>query len=108
MANKTMNIYSYGLQECVGPPIQIFCTYTNWQLDFRDTTIMLVFEPPSTSKLYRDQFPVVWSKRCIHCPDLSSQCSFVCSQRLLHFAQKDTQKRRFSMVLASPLDTRKL
>ncbi|KAF8600681.1 hypothetical protein BDV93DRAFT_525265 [Ceratobasidium sp. AG-I] len=40
MASKTLNIYSLGLQ--------------------RDTTVMLMFEPPSNSKLFRDQFPVVW------------------------------------------------
>ncbi|KAB5592337.1 hypothetical protein CTheo_4218 [Ceratobasidium theobromae] len=25
-----------------------------------DTTVMLMFQPPQTSKLFRDQFPVVW------------------------------------------------
>ncbi|KAF8600684.1 hypothetical protein BDV93DRAFT_525268 [Ceratobasidium sp. AG-I] len=40
MASKTLNIYSYGLQ--------------------KDTTVMLMFQPPSNSKLFRDQFPVVW------------------------------------------------
>ncbi|CAE7230706.1 unnamed protein product [Rhizoctonia solani] len=40
MASKTMHFYAYGLQ--------------------RDTSVMLLFEPPSNSKLFRDQFPVVW------------------------------------------------
>ncbi|KAG9096234.1 hypothetical protein FS749_008865 [Ceratobasidium sp. UAMH 11750] len=40
MASKTLNFYTYGLQ--------------------KDTTVMLMFQPPSTSKLFRDQFPVVW------------------------------------------------
>ncbi|KAG8683926.1 hypothetical protein FRC11_012874 [Ceratobasidium sp. 423] len=37
MASKRLNIYSYGLH--------------------RDTTLMLMFEPPNSSKLYKDQFP---------------------------------------------------
>ncbi|KAG8736739.1 hypothetical protein FRC10_008981 [Ceratobasidium sp. 414] len=40
MATKTLNFYTYGLQ--------------------KDTTVMLMFQPPSNVKLYRDQFPVVW------------------------------------------------
>ncbi|KAG9085642.1 hypothetical protein FRC06_003526 [Ceratobasidium sp. 370] len=40
MASKTLNFYTYGLQ--------------------KDTTVMLMFEPPSDVKLFRDQFPVVW------------------------------------------------
>ncbi|KAF8593191.1 hypothetical protein BDV93DRAFT_529974, partial [Ceratobasidium sp. AG-I] len=40
MASKTLNIYSHGLQ--------------------KDTTIMLMFQPPDNGKLFRDQFPVVW------------------------------------------------
>ncbi|KAJ1300844.1 hypothetical protein OPQ81_002484 [Rhizoctonia solani] len=40
MATKTMNFYSYGLQ--------------------KDTTVMLMFEPPNSHKLFKDQFPVVW------------------------------------------------
>ncbi|CAE6335930.1 unnamed protein product [Rhizoctonia solani] len=42
MASKTMHFYAYGLQ--------------------KDTTVMMVFEPPSKAKLFKDQFPVVWSK----------------------------------------------
>ncbi|KAF8597183.1 hypothetical protein BDV93DRAFT_527621 [Ceratobasidium sp. AG-I] len=40
MASKTLNIYALGLQ--------------------KDTTIMLMFQPPNSGKLFRDQFPVVW------------------------------------------------
>ncbi|KAB5592341.1 hypothetical protein CTheo_4222 [Ceratobasidium theobromae] len=40
MTSKTMNFYACGLQ--------------------KDTAVMLVFEPPKTDKLFRDQFPVVW------------------------------------------------
>ncbi|KAB5589142.1 hypothetical protein CTheo_7414 [Ceratobasidium theobromae] len=40
MASKTMNFYACGLQ--------------------KDTTVMLMFEPPKNDKLFRDQFPVVW------------------------------------------------
>ncbi|KAG8700745.1 hypothetical protein FRC11_012699 [Ceratobasidium sp. 423] len=40
MASKTLNIYAYGLQ--------------------KDTSLMLMFEPPNSSKLFKDQFPVVW------------------------------------------------
>ncbi|KAJ1299598.1 hypothetical protein OPQ81_012018 [Rhizoctonia solani] len=40
MATKTLNFYAYGLQ--------------------RDTTVMLMFEPPNSHKLFKDQFPVVW------------------------------------------------
>ncbi|KAF8685050.1 hypothetical protein RhiXN_11077 [Rhizoctonia solani] len=39
MASKTMHFYAYGLQ--------------------KDTTVMMVFEPPSKAKLFKDQFPVV-------------------------------------------------
>ncbi|KAF8752248.1 hypothetical protein RHS01_07982 [Rhizoctonia solani] len=38
MASKTMHFYAYGLQ--------------------KDTTVMMVFEPPSKAKLFKDQFPV--------------------------------------------------
>ncbi|KDN33615.1 hypothetical protein RSAG8_13289, partial [Rhizoctonia solani AG-8 WAC10335] len=37
MASKTLNIYAYGLQ--------------------KDTSLMLMFEPPNSSKLFKDQFP---------------------------------------------------
>ncbi|KAG8719078.1 hypothetical protein FRC08_003696 [Ceratobasidium sp. 394] len=40
MATKTLNFYSYNLM--------------------KDTSVVLVFQPPDSSKLYRDQFPVVW------------------------------------------------
>ncbi|KAG9081170.1 hypothetical protein FRC06_005755 [Ceratobasidium sp. 370] len=40
MATKTLNIYAYDLRE--------------------DTTIMFMFEPPSTSKLFHGEYPVVW------------------------------------------------
>ncbi|QRV90243.1 hypothetical protein RhiJN_18261 [Ceratobasidium sp. AG-Ba] len=40
MATKTLNFYTYDLQ--------------------KDTTVMLMFEPPSSGKLFKDQFPVVW------------------------------------------------
>ncbi|QRV94541.1 hypothetical protein RhiJN_22559 [Ceratobasidium sp. AG-Ba] len=40
MATKTLNFYTYNLQ--------------------RDTTVMLMFQPPNSGKLYKDQFPVVW------------------------------------------------
>ncbi|CAE6373862.1 hypothetical protein RSOLAG1IB_06321 [Rhizoctonia solani AG-1 IB] len=40
MASKTLNFYAYGLQ--------------------KDTSLMLMFEPPNNSKLFKDQFPVVW------------------------------------------------
>ncbi|KAG9096237.1 hypothetical protein FS749_008868 [Ceratobasidium sp. UAMH 11750] len=40
MATKTLNFHTYGLQ--------------------KETFLMLMFEPPNTSRLYRDQFPVVW------------------------------------------------
>ncbi|CAE6458623.1 unnamed protein product [Rhizoctonia solani] len=40
MATKTLNFYAYGLQ--------------------KDTTVMLMFEPPNSHKLFKDQFPVVW------------------------------------------------
>ncbi|CUA77327.1 hypothetical protein RSOLAG22IIIB_06656 [Rhizoctonia solani] len=40
MATKTLNFYAYGLQ--------------------KDTTVMLMFEPPNNHKLFKDQFPVVW------------------------------------------------
>ncbi|KAG9096233.1 hypothetical protein FS749_008864 [Ceratobasidium sp. UAMH 11750] len=40
MATKTLNIYAYDLRE--------------------DTTIMFMFEPPNTSKLFRGEYPVVW------------------------------------------------
>ncbi|KAJ1300843.1 hypothetical protein OPQ81_002483 [Rhizoctonia solani] len=38
MATKTLNFYAYGLQ--------------------KDTTVMLMFEPPNSHKLFKDQFPV--------------------------------------------------
>ncbi|CUA68018.1 hypothetical protein RSOLAG22IIIB_07697 [Rhizoctonia solani] len=40
MANKTLNIYAPHLQ--------------------KETTIMLMFEPPISDRLFKDQFPVVW------------------------------------------------
>ncbi|CAE7063522.1 unnamed protein product [Rhizoctonia solani] len=40
MATKTLNFYAYGLQ--------------------KDTSVMLMFEPPNKHKLFKDQFPVVW------------------------------------------------
>ncbi|QRV84654.1 hypothetical protein RhiJN_26719 [Ceratobasidium sp. AG-Ba] len=40
MATKTLNFYTYNLQ--------------------KDTTVMLMFDPPSSQKLFKDQFPVVW------------------------------------------------
>ncbi|KAG8738563.1 hypothetical protein FRC10_006688 [Ceratobasidium sp. 414] len=40
MATKTLNFYSYNLM--------------------KDTSVVLVFQPPETSKLFKDQFPVVW------------------------------------------------
>ncbi|KAB5588753.1 hypothetical protein CTheo_7807 [Ceratobasidium theobromae] len=40
MADKTLNFYAYGLQG--------------------DTTLLFMFEPPKSSKLYIDQFPVAW------------------------------------------------
>ncbi|CAE6453948.1 unnamed protein product [Rhizoctonia solani] len=40
MANKTLNIYAPHLQ--------------------KETTIMLMFEPPISDRLFEDQFPVVW------------------------------------------------
>ncbi|KAF8751671.1 hypothetical protein RHS01_08249 [Rhizoctonia solani] len=58
MASKTLNIYSYGLQKSIS-----FLSCRDFALTItfvRDTTLMLMFEPPNSSKLYRDQFPVVW------------------------------------------------
>ncbi|KAG8713367.1 hypothetical protein FRC09_018803 [Ceratobasidium sp. 395] len=40
MATKTLNFYSYNLQ--------------------KDTSVVLMFQPPSNEKLFKDQFPVVW------------------------------------------------
>ncbi|KAG8793425.1 hypothetical protein FRC12_002800 [Ceratobasidium sp. 428] len=40
MATKTLNFYSYNLQ--------------------KDTSVVLMFQPPATDKLFKDQFPVVW------------------------------------------------
>ncbi|KAG8701180.1 hypothetical protein FRC09_005517 [Ceratobasidium sp. 395] len=40
MATKTLNFYSYNLQ--------------------KDTSVVLMFQPPSNDKLFKDQFPVVW------------------------------------------------
>ncbi|KAF8600679.1 hypothetical protein BDV93DRAFT_261243 [Ceratobasidium sp. AG-I] len=40
MASKTLSFYSSGLQ--------------------RDTTVMLMFDPPPSMKLFRTMFPVVW------------------------------------------------
>ncbi|QRW13263.1 hypothetical protein RhiLY_12262 [Ceratobasidium sp. AG-Ba] len=40
MASKTLNFYTYDLQ--------------------KDTTVMLMFDPPNSQKLFKDQFPVVW------------------------------------------------
>jgi hypothetical protein len=41
MATKTLNFYAHGLDH--------------------DTTVMLMFNPPDSEKLYIDQFPHVWS-----------------------------------------------
>jgi hypothetical protein len=41
MATKTLNFYAHKLEH--------------------DTTLMLMFKPPGTEKLYHDQFPHVWS-----------------------------------------------
>ncbi|QRV94507.1 hypothetical protein RhiJN_22525 [Ceratobasidium sp. AG-Ba] len=40
MATKCLHFYTYNLR--------------------RDTTVMLMFQPPDSEKLYKDQFPVVW------------------------------------------------
>ncbi|KAG8793515.1 hypothetical protein FRC12_002475 [Ceratobasidium sp. 428] len=40
MATKVLNFYGYNVQ--------------------KETVVMLMFEPPNTSQLYQDQFPVVW------------------------------------------------
>ncbi|KAG9084525.1 hypothetical protein FRC06_004047 [Ceratobasidium sp. 370] len=40
MATKTLNFYSYDLKH--------------------DTTVMLMFKPPNSQKLFVDQYPVVW------------------------------------------------
>ncbi|KAG9084526.1 hypothetical protein FRC06_004048, partial [Ceratobasidium sp. 370] len=40
MTTKILNFYGYNLE--------------------RETSLMLMFEPPNTSQLYLDQFPVVW------------------------------------------------
>ncbi|KAG8741417.1 hypothetical protein FRC12_015683 [Ceratobasidium sp. 428] len=40
MTTKTLNIYAYDLRE--------------------DTSIMFMFEPPNTSRLFKSEFPVVW------------------------------------------------
>ncbi|KAG8712513.1 hypothetical protein FRC09_019779 [Ceratobasidium sp. 395] len=40
MATKVLNFYGYNVQ--------------------KETVVMLMFEPPNTSQLYQDQFPVAW------------------------------------------------
>ncbi|KAG9122865.1 hypothetical protein FRC07_000575 [Ceratobasidium sp. 392] len=40
MTSKTLSIYASGIQ--------------------RHTTVLLMFKPPNSSNLYRDQFPVAW------------------------------------------------
>ncbi|QRV94506.1 hypothetical protein RhiJN_22524 [Ceratobasidium sp. AG-Ba] len=69
MATKTLNFYTYNLQ--------------------KDTTVMLMFQPPSNAKLFKDQFPVVWKIITFRAGGHAKAVVRYCARLAFGYAQTD-------------------